>query len=101
MKPTIIRPDGTETEVQPINGKDFKLAELNSIVEGYIEIVPIGKHILDGKQKPSHWIMILNEEGKLQNLPVNERASILFEEANHTTDIIVGTVLICPQNMVK
>ena len=36
---TLIKADGTWAEIQPENGTDFKLEELQAYVDGYIEIV--------------------------------------------------------------
>lgn len=76
---------GWVDEVSPANGKDFKLAELKKIVEGYIEIV----HLRCGK------LMVVDEEGKLKGKPINAKASAL---ANQT---IVGRVLVCNENEIK
>lgn len=37
----IYKTDGTVVEAKPKNGKDFKLEELQAIVGGYIEVLPI------------------------------------------------------------
>lgn len=52
----IIKTDGTIIEVQPKNGTDFQLEELQAVVEGYIQIVR-----LDNDK-----VMVVNEEGKFQ-----------------------------------
>src|SRR5712692_148041 len=114
---TIYRPDGTNQEVQPANGRSFTLDELQLIVgegtdegRGYIEIVPC---------KDRKHILVLNEEGKLLGLPINARASELAalptqadlerlraamgetlivvgdDDPLHGPDVIVGTVLMC------
>lgn len=83
-----IEPDGTMTAVSPKNGTDFSLEELNEFVGGYIEIVST----TDGR------IMVLNEEGKLNGLPVNLAATILYGNPN---DVIVGDVLVCPPEQIK
>ena len=67
MTAKLFKPDGTMTPVEPQNGKDFQLEELNRFVGGYIEII----RPLD---IPGH-IMVINEEGKLKGLPFNPMAS--------------------------
>lgn len=79
----IIKADGMEIATMPKNGKDFKLEELQPIVGGYIEIVYL----------PNRF-MVVNEEGKLMGLPINEKASIIAGET------IVGDVLICERNQI-
>lgn len=90
MKAKIYKADGTVIEATPANGTDFQLEELQKIVGGYIEIVSL----LDNE------IMVINEEGKLADLPVNEKATEFYIEANGFDDYIVGDVLVCDNNMV-
>jgi hypothetical protein len=89
MKARIIRADGTETEVEPKNGTDFSLEEMQKIVGGYIEIVHVPR---------SRDLIVLNEEGKLEGLPLNQKATALYA---NPMDCIVGNVLVCPSDMVK
>lgn len=87
----IIKTNGDEIEVAPKNGKDFKLEELNEIVDGYIEIVWL----------PNDEIMVVNEDGKLRKLPVNQKATEIYFNAFNYPDIIVGDVLLCNANQVE
>lgn len=60
------------------------LATMQGLVDGYIETVPLIGDL--------YGVMVINEEGKLQNLPFNEQATLL---ANiFTDDVIVGTAVI-------
>lgn len=87
----IIHTDSNPEYVMPKNGTDFKLEELQKIVNGLIEIVP-----LDGRR-----IMVVNEEGKLMGLPVNVFATQIYRVYNNTNDVIVGDALICMTEQVK
>ena len=110
---TIFCPDGTSREVSPANGTDFQLDELRSIVGDHIEIIPC--------KTPGH-IMVLNEEGKLLDLPRNDQAGALVNLATPESiaamkaewgdaliivgdpdeeDYIAGTVLVCRDDEVK
>ena len=73
-------------EIQPRNGRYFKLRELQKIVDGHIEILT-----LNGNE-----MMVVNEEGKIHDLPLNLQATELFG-----LDVIVGDVLVCNDNEVK
>lgn len=75
----IIKANGEIIETQPSNGTDFSLPELQAVVGGFIEVV----HLADGR------LMVVNEEGKLNGLPFNKKASELYP------DVIVGDVLVC------
>ena len=91
MEATFIKADGTIQGVSPENGeKSFSLKELQTFVGGYIEFVRF-------KDK----IMVVNEEGKLHDLPLNKKATAIFvKELPHINDIIVGNVLICDKNLI-
>ena len=89
-KAKLYKADGTILEVVPANGTDFQLDELQSMVDGYIEIVPAS----NGK------IMVIDEEGKLKGKPVNDAATIIFMQAGFY-DTIVGDVLVCDSEMVQ
>lgn len=84
----IIYANGETKEVQPKNGRDFSLAELTAIVGGYIEVT---QTIKDGE------IMIVNEEGKLLDLPYNPKATNIHKYH----DVIVGDVLVCKYDEVR
>jgi hypothetical protein len=77
----ILKADGTTEEFN-----DNSLDGLQKAVGGYIQIIPT----LDGK------IMVLNEEGKMNDLPYNKKAT---EMANiFPNDYIVGDVVIAEEN---
>lgn len=80
----IIYTNGLVQEINPDNKHDFSLEELQRIVHGYIELIHL----------PKNRLMIINEDGKFEGLPVNILATreILSHGFN---DVIVGDVLIC------
>lgn len=94
----LITPEGEQKEVQPKNGKDFKLEELYELVcpgdnRPMIELV--GKD----KQGRNYWV---HEEGKLRDLKVNRLASgLCFERLGLLNDYIVGNLLVTEKGMVK
>ena len=83
----LIKADGNVVEVSPKNaGKCFTLEELKGFVGGWIECINISH-----KQ-----VMVINEEGKLMNLPYNAVATEAFRMAfQPTDDFIVGDALLC------
>ena len=81
----------TIEDVEPDNGEDFKLEELQGYVEGLIEIVDLN----DGR------IMVVNEEGLNEGLPVNPLATAIFQECTGVADYIVGNVIICDNDEVR
>jgi len=83
---TILRANNTQEEVSPSNGSDFQLAEVKAIVDGWVEIT----YLSDGR------IMLLNEEGKISDLPPNWAATELFNQGGRLWyEVIVGDVLVC------
>lgn len=74
----------------PNNTTDFCLEELQRLVGGHIEVVYF-----------DDFIMVINEKGKLNQLPVNFMASTLYQSYYGETDYIVGDCLICKNALVK
>lgn len=84
----LIKSNQSEESIMPQNGK-FSLEELQGFVGGYIECVSLP----DGK------LMIMNEEGKLEGLPYNEKATGFGILAGiNYNDYVCGDVLICSPN---
>ena len=82
---TIYKADGSKSPSTPENGQFYELKELQKIVGGYIEFV----YLTDNS------VMVLNEEGKIDNLPLNVRATeILRKNFPDNPDHIVGDVLV-------
>lgn len=81
----VIKTDGTMDALYPKNNKVFTLEEQKSVVGGYIEIV----------QLTEDYLMVINEEGRLLNLPINVIATRVYRASRNTEDFIVGNVLIC------
>ena len=82
-----IKADGNVVEVSTKNeGKCFTLDEMKGFVGGWIECIHIS---------PTQ-VMVINEEGKLLNLPYNAVATEAFRMAfQPTDDFIVGDALLC------
>lgn len=88
----ILKVTGEVVNTMPKNGKDFKFEELQKIVGGYIEIVNLD----------DNHIMVVNEEGKLMDLPYNQKATYLYQNRFiGCSDYIVGNVLVCETSMIK
>ena len=83
MRALHLKADGSEIQVNPV-GRHFTLKELQACVGGYIEMIPLGEELT----------MVLNEEGKLNDLPLNAKATKLFRLYHGDTDFIVGDVLV-------
>ena len=91
-KGALIKTDGSVQKVQPANGSDFTLEELQGFVDGLIEIIDIG----------SDMIMVVNEEGK-GVLEPNTTATVIARAmmAISPHDYIAGNALMCPSDMVQ
>lgn len=93
MKAKLLKTDVTVVEVEPKNGTDFQLEELQEFVGGHVEVISLNE-----KQ-----ILVINEEGKLLDLPINALATNCLELAfqGRLVDIIVGDALLCYSDMVR
>ncbi|MDP3062342.1 MAG: DUF3846 domain-containing protein [Chloroflexota bacterium] len=80
----LLKPDGSSTPCPP-KGRHYTLEEMQRAVDGFIEIV----HLKGGRRRH---LMVINEEGKLHGLPLNERATSLYDTF---PDCIVGNALVC------
>ena len=89
---TIYKASGEILNVAPQNGTDFSLEEMQAIVNGYIECVYLN----------DEFIMVVNEEGKCDGLPINPIATEIFCMCfPNASDIVVGDVLVCNQSQIK
>lgn len=82
-----MKTNGNVIDVTPKNeGQVFTLEELKEYVGGWIECIYLNRH----------QVMVINEEGKLLNLPYNAIATAAFQLAfQPTKDFIVGDALLC------
>ena len=64
------------------------LSDAQEFVGGWVELVKVK----DG-------ILLIDEEGKLKNKPVNELASKLYFDTYGDQDIIVGDAIYIPNNV--
>ena len=87
----LYKSDGEIVPVLPKNGISFTLKELSGFVNGFIQVISLK----DGR------LMILNEEGKLDSLKVNDTATNLAKDILFNGDYIVGDVLVTPFSFVN
>lgn len=83
---------GIQMAVVPGNGETFSLEEVQTIVEGYVEVVRLDDNT----------IMCVNEDGKfMQSCLFNKEATELAHshKAIQENDYICGRVLVCPAYM--
>jgi hypothetical protein len=64
------------------------LKETQEFVKGYIEVITL----------PNDDILVINEEGKLKDLPYNSKASEVWVSHFGMTDAIVGNALLIKAN---
>ena len=87
----LYKSDGEIVPVLPKNGISFTLKELSGFVNGFIQVISLK----DGR------LRILNEEGKLDSLAVNNTATNLAKDILFNGDYIVGDVLVTPFSFVN
>jgi|TARA_R110001583_G_scaffold16234_5_gene66150 hypothetical protein len=81
----VIRANGEEESVNPDEGGEFSLKELQGYVSGYIELV----HLISGK------ILVVDEDGLSKGLKPNMRASVLARQP------IVGDCILINGNQIS
>ena len=89
------RTDNTTENVSPANGKTFTLEELQYYVStghsnSLIQVLDCNKFLL-----------IINEEGKLLGLPLNEMATMFYQTCFGPVDVIVGDALIAKKGTIE
>lgn len=84
----LIRANGEVVEIEPKDKDSFTLDEMQGYVNGWIEVV----YLASGD------VMVVNEEGKLNGLPINEIATAVYGNIH---DTIVGDVMIINRNQIK
>jgi hypothetical protein len=77
---------GIEQDIVPANGTDYTLDEVQAFVGGYIEVVGFGNGVM---------MLVVNEDGQAQHLPINERASLIAGQS------IVGNVVLIEKDRLK
>ena len=89
---TLLKVDGTTQQVRPERGSKFTLEELQGYVGGYIEILHLD--IMDVRRRSL--MLIINEEGKLNNLHPNDWTTCLFDVFSKplVSDYIAGPALL-------
>ena len=80
------------TTVKEIQSKEDSpsLSEAQKFVGGWVEVVQVN----DG-------VLIIDEEGKLKDKPVNEVASKMYADKYGDEDIIVGDAIYVPNGIVS
>lgn len=89
----VLRTDGT-VEAKDLTQAEGILPDLQEGVGGYIETVPAFDTYCDEEGHLHGCVALCNEEGKLKQLPVNERATILWRRQCATSDVLVGDVVV-------
>ena len=77
----------TTEEIQSKNDSP-SLADAQKFVGGWVEVVQVN----DG-------ILIIDEEGKMKNKPVNEIASKMYADKYGDADVIVGDAIYIPKDI--
>ena len=77
------------SEIVTFENQFVSLKEMQEIVGGYIQFVYL----------PDNLILVVNEEGKLNNLPVNEYINLIYGKI--IQDIIVGDILLIHSQYIK
>lgn len=89
MISTLLKANGEIRHYAPA-GKKFTLDELQKAVGGLIEFV----------QTPKGNILVVNEEGKINDLPLNVAATLIIQKGG-IPDVIVGDALYIDPKLIQ
>lgn len=84
----ILIKDGVMRPIAPMNGTDYSLTEMQNYVGGYIETLRVGKKI-----------MVVNEVGKVRNMPINKVATDIIVNDGYSDYICGPAMLIHPSHI--
>lgn len=86
----LYKADGTQENINPANGTNFSLKEMQTLVGGYIEV-----HFFDeGEGTLAGKVMVIDEEGKCKSKPLNQNATDLLADTYLSSDYIVGDIMV-------
>ena len=89
---TLIKTDGSKLEIQPQNGLDFQLDELQKFVDGYIDIINLHNGVF----------LEINDRGKAFLVPKKPATEIAHKHnAIFGWDYICGDVVMCKDEEVQ
>ena len=84
----LIKANGDIIEIEPKDKNSFTLKEMQDYVGGWIEVI----YLSSGE------MMVLNEHGKINDLPINQKATEIYGSRE---DYIAGNVMIINRNQIK
>jgi hypothetical protein len=87
--------DLSVTRIQPANGRYFTLEEMQRVVGGRIEIIPLDREGLEDR------LLVIHEEGKLISLPLNMLATLEWIRYYGETDFVSGDAIICQPDLIR
>lgn len=91
----LYKADFTVEEIKPANRRHFKLEEMQKYVGGLIQIITLEGDGLEEK------LLVVNDEGKLIDLPFNLFATVEWIKYYGETDFVVGDVIICDPSLIR
>jgi len=86
----LLRATGEVEDVKPKNGKHYTLRELQGFVGGSIELI----QFVDAT-------LVVNEEGKIDDLPYNPLATAIYHNGYKTNDFIAGDAFLCEPSQIQ
>lgn len=85
----LVKADGQVLDICPANGTNFRLQEVQKLVDGYVELVTADKDTF----------FLMDEEGKLKTKPINHVATkMLADKIGFNQHLLVGDIVICNQS---
>lgn len=93
VKPTLLKADGGSQQLEPRNGTDFTVEELEALVGG--------KNLQIAKVARDKGYLISNWKTEKSDGNFNDEATLIYCMSHGFMDTIYGDAVLCPTEMFK
>lgn len=97
---TLIKPDGTTSELKPANGKTFTYEEIKTAIGNYIQPIRLRDWTTDKEAKKMNFIC--DEEGAINGSAYNEKATKLLRSIlGPFAQELYGNIIFLPNKLYR
>lgn len=93
VKPRLLKPDGGSQQLEPRNGTDFTVEELEALVGG--------RNLQIAKVARDKGYLISNWKTEKSDSNFNDEATLIYCMSRGFMDTIYGNAVLCPTEMFK
>ena len=93
----LLKTDGSRANLKPRNGRYWKVEELQHLVGGTFDLIKLKTSFFS---LSDDYYLVINDNGKLEGLPMNFEPSNLYRRYVED-DLIVGDALVSPAKFIR